>query len=263
MMDARLGDIERRLPAESLRPPLGGRSSAPASEATPAATAIAAAAPRLVPSAAGPESIPGLSPARNAPTDPRPNKKAKRKAPPPKATAAPPAAPLAVPAVPAGPDMAASMPTDQAETPWSQVVGRKARKAKTAAAAIQAARAPAKAAPKTAPRPRALATPKSSAVVITLRPEAVAEKGVTYKGVLEAATAAIDLGRASASRTQAGPQREGVSPRSLPGDGGPTGGGCRLPVGGVVLRRGPCDGAPPHALLQVHGDWPHQSPLPV
>ncbi|XP_026330089.1 serine/arginine repetitive matrix protein 1-like [Hyposmocoma kahamanoa] len=194
MMDARLGDIERRLPAESLRPPLGGRSSAPASEATPAATAIAAAAPRLLPSAAAPESTPGLSPARNAPTDPRPNKKAKRKAPPPKATAAPPAAPLAVPAVRAGPDMAASMPTDHAETPWSQVVGRKARKAKTAAAAIQAARAPAKAAPKTAPRPRALATPKSSAVVITLRPEAVAEKGVTYKGVLEAATAAVDLG---------------------------------------------------------------------
>ncbi|XP_026330079.1 uncharacterized protein LOC113237708 [Hyposmocoma kahamanoa] len=146
MMDARLGDIERRLPAEYLRPPLGGRTGAPAPEATPAAIAVAAAAPKLLPSAEASK-------------------------------------------LTTGPSL-----TDQAETPWSQVVGRKARKAKTAAAAPQAARAPAKAALKTAPRPRALATPKSSAVVITLRPEAVAEKGATYKGVLEAATAAVDLG---------------------------------------------------------------------
>ncbi|XP_026331173.1 uncharacterized protein LOC113238563 [Hyposmocoma kahamanoa] len=165
MIDARLGDIERCLPAEYLRPPLGSRTGAPAPEATPAAIAVAAAAPE------------------------RPNKKAKRKA-----TATPPAAPPAVLAVPTAPDAAASTLTYQAETPWSQVVGHKPRKAKTAAAAPQAARAPAKAAPKTAPRPRALATPKSSAVVITLRPEAVAEKGATYKGVLEAATAAVDLG---------------------------------------------------------------------
>ncbi|XP_026328720.1 tropomyosin-1, isoforms 33/34-like [Hyposmocoma kahamanoa] len=182
MMDARLGDIERRLPAEYLRPPLGGRTGAPAPEATPAAIAVATAAPRLLPSAAAPESTPGPSLARKAPAGQRPNKKAKRKAPPPKATATPPAALPAILAVPTAPDAAASTPTDQAETPWSQVVGRKARKAKTATAAPQAARAPAKAAPKTAPRPRALATPKSSAVVITLRPEAVAEKGATYKG---------------------------------------------------------------------------------
>ncbi|XP_026323164.1 uncharacterized protein LOC113232609 [Hyposmocoma kahamanoa] len=189
MIDARLGDIERRLPAEYLRPPLGGRTGAPAPEATPAVTAVA---PRLLPSAAAPESTPGPSLARNAPAGQRPSKKAKRKAPPRKVTAAPPAAPTAVLAVPTAPDATASTPTDQAETPWSQVVGRKARKAKTAAA--RAARAPAKAAPKTAPRPRALATPRSSAVVITLRPEAVAEKGATYKVVLEAATAAVDLG---------------------------------------------------------------------
>ncbi|XP_026318016.1 tropomyosin-1, isoforms 33/34-like [Hyposmocoma kahamanoa] len=192
MMDARLGDIERRLPAEYLRPPLGGRTGAPAPEATPAAIAVAAAAPKLLPSAEASKLTPGPSLARNAPAGQRPNKKAKRKTPPPKAT--PPAAPPAVLAVPTALDPAASTPTDQAETPWSQVVGRKARKAKTAAAAPQAARAPAKAALKTAPRPRALATPKSSAVVITLRPEAVAEKGATYKGVLEAATAAVDLG---------------------------------------------------------------------
>ncbi|XP_026331159.1 uncharacterized protein LOC113238549 [Hyposmocoma kahamanoa] len=175
MMDARLGDIERRLPAEYLRPPLGGRTGAP--EATPAAIAVAAAAPRLLPSAAAPESTPGPSLARNAPAGQRPNKKAKRKAPPPKATATPPAVLPAILAVPTAPDAAASTPTDQAETPWSQRHGPPPRRP-----------------PRRRPDPGLSPPPKSSAVVITLRPEAVAEKGATYKGVLEAATAAVDLG---------------------------------------------------------------------
>ncbi|XP_026331256.1 uncharacterized protein LOC113238637 [Hyposmocoma kahamanoa] len=283
--------------------------SAPAYEATPAATAVAAAAPRLLPSAAAPESTPGLSHDRNAPADPRPNKKAKRKAPPPKATAAPPAAPPAVSAIPAAPDVAASMPTDQTETSW------------------------------------ALFTPKSSAVVITLRLEAVAENGVTYKGVLEAATAAVDLGslgiphvrvrntqtsarivevpgatNAGKADTLAAKLEEvigglaavtrptktanlrvtgfdesvtsekirtvvaakGQCPQSAVSVGVvrlvPNGRGSalvrcpvtaaqRVTAAGRLLVgwsfAGPCDGAPPHALLQVHGYWHHQSPLPI
>ncbi|XP_026320688.1 uncharacterized protein LOC113230814 [Hyposmocoma kahamanoa] len=190
MMDARLSDIERRLPAEVLRPPLGGRRGAPGDVTVPIAAA-AATAPRVPPPASTLEPIPGPSPTRNAPAGPRP-KKAKKKALPRKTAAAP---PVAASADPAASDATAPTTTDQAEMPWSQVVGRKTKtpkKAKKAAATPQAARA--KAAPKTAPRPRALATPKSSAVVITLRPEAVAEKGATYKGVLEAVTAAVDLG---------------------------------------------------------------------
>ncbi|XP_026327646.1 uncharacterized protein LOC113235939 [Hyposmocoma kahamanoa] len=152
-----------------------------------AIAAAAATAPRVPPL----EPIPGPSLARNAPAGPRP-KKAKKKVLPRKTTAAP---PVTASADPVASDATAPTTTDQTETPWSQVVGRKTKtpkKAKKAAATPQAARA--KAAPKTAPRPRALATPKSSAVVITLRPEAVAEKGATYKGVLEAVTAAVDLG---------------------------------------------------------------------
>ncbi|XP_026318727.1 uncharacterized protein LOC113229378 [Hyposmocoma kahamanoa] len=191
MVDARLGDIERRLPVETLRPPLGGRRGTPAPEAALTAAASAAAS-RMPPVAAASEPTPGPSPARNAIAGPRP-KTAKKKAPPPKTAAAPPTAAAAAPAAPAVPGAAASALTDQ-ETPWSQVVGRKAKKARKAAAAPQAARAPAKAARKTAPGPRALATPKSSAVVITLRPEAVVEKGASYRGVLEAATAAVNLG---------------------------------------------------------------------
>ncbi|XP_026317777.1 nucleolar protein dao-5-like [Hyposmocoma kahamanoa] len=193
MMDARLSDIERRLPAEFLRPPLGGRRGSPADKAVSAATA-AAVSPRVPLTAAALEPTPGPSPARSAPAGLRPKKTAKKNAPSPKAAAAPSAAakkkaspPKAVAAppatAPAASDAAAPTATDQAATPWSQVIGRRARKGKKTAAGPQAA-----------PKPRALTTPKSSAVVITLKPEAVAEKGATYKGALEAATAAVDLG---------------------------------------------------------------------
>ncbi|XP_026331299.1 mucin-19-like [Hyposmocoma kahamanoa] len=193
MMDARLSDIERRLPAEFLRPPLGGRRGSSADKAVPAATA-AAVSPRVPLTAAALEPTPGPSPARSAPAGLRPKKTAKKNAPSPKAAAAPsatakkkaspPKAVAAPPAAaPAASDAAAPTATDQAATPWSQVISCRARKGKKTAAGPQAA-----------PKPRALTTPKSSAVVITLRPEAVAEKGATYKGVLEAATAAVDLG---------------------------------------------------------------------
>ncbi|XP_026331798.1 uncharacterized protein LOC113239145 [Hyposmocoma kahamanoa] len=186
MVDARLCDIERRLPAETLRPSLGGKRGTPVPEAALTAAASAAAS-RMPPAVAASEPTPGPSLARDAPAGPRP-KKAKKAAKP-KAPAAP---SVAAPAIPVVPGMAAPVATTG--TPWSQVLGRKAKKAAKAAATSQAARAPTKAAPKTATKPRALATPKSSAVVITLRPDAVKEKGATYRGILEAATAAIDLG---------------------------------------------------------------------
>ncbi|XP_063830255.1 uncharacterized protein LOC135079532 [Ostrinia nubilalis] len=159
LIDARLGDLESRLPPQrTLRPPL-------ASDSRTASAPTASSAP-----AAGPT----------------PGPKRKR-------TAARPPPPSQPEPVASSQEVRATTSTAPPAETWATVTRRGKKGKPRSAAASQPAPAP-KTAP-TAPKPKPkvkLTPPRSAAIVVTLQPEAE-KRGATYKKVLTKAKAAVDL----------------------------------------------------------------------
>ncbi|XP_063824655.1 uncharacterized protein LOC135074311 [Ostrinia nubilalis] len=159
LIDARLGDLESRLPPQkTLRPPLAADSRTP-----PAPTEGPTPAPR---------SAPGRKKTR--PTRPQPPSQPEPVASSQEVQTAPSSAP-------------------PAET-WATVTRKGKKKKPRTAAASQPVPAPRTAPTATKPKPKRvkLTPPRSAAIVVTLQPEA-AKRGSTYKEVLTKAKAAVDL----------------------------------------------------------------------
>ncbi|XP_039755798.1 transcriptional regulatory protein AlgP-like [Pararge aegeria] len=199
MVNERLKQLEKRLPQEPiLRPPLAADKKRGKVDHRPTDE----------PSA-------GPSPARPATTQPtgRPKRsKATKPAPAPQAEGS---APLRKEAPHETETARTTAPTPPA---WSEVVGRKA-KAKSKKAAGRKATVPAHAPAKSPPATRKgkLTSPKSSAVVITLRPEAVATQ--SYATVMKAATSGFALSEVGVNHVRVRKSATGARIIEVPGAG--------------------------------------------
>ncbi|XP_045540356.1 actin cytoskeleton-regulatory complex protein PAN1-like [Papilio machaon] len=201
MVNARLGDLESRLPPEPVvRPPLQADRLHPPPPRPVARPNLVAGATRTT------EAQPAPAPAAKAGPAPRPKRKIKKTGP-----AAPPPPPPAGGEGSAGKAAKAragtANPAPQTpggdETPWSQVVGRKARnkKKKAPAGAPPAAPVHTGRVQRVPPPPKTvkIVAPKTAAITVTLKPGATItnEEGqvseAKYVDVLAKAKAAICL----------------------------------------------------------------------
>ncbi|XP_045541645.1 caskin-1-like [Papilio machaon] len=201
MVNARLGDLESRLPPEPVvRPPLQADRLHPPPPRPVARPNLVAGAARTA------EAQPAPAPAAKAGPAPRPKRKAKKTGP-----AAPPLPPPAGGEGSAGKAAKAragtANPAPQTpggdETPWTQVVGQKARKKKKKAPAGAPPAAPVHPGrvQRVPPPPKAvkIVAPKTAAITVTLKPgatitnEAGQVSEAKYVDVLAKAKAAICL----------------------------------------------------------------------
>ncbi|XP_045535064.1 caskin-1-like [Papilio machaon] len=200
MVNARLGDLETRLPPEPVvRPPLLADKNHPPPPRPVARPNLVASATKTV------EVRPAQAPVAKAGPAPKPKRKISKTGP-----AAPPPPPPAggggsaetATKAKAGATKPAPQTPGGEETPWAKVVGRKAAKKKKAPArAPPAAQAQPVRAQRVAPPPKAvkIVAPKTAAITVTLKPGATittAEGQVAeakYTDVLAKAKAAICL----------------------------------------------------------------------
>ncbi|XP_014357676.2 actin cytoskeleton-regulatory complex protein PAN1-like [Papilio machaon] len=200
MVNARLGDLETRLPPEPVvRPPLQADKNHPPPPRPVARPNLVASATKTV------EVRPAQAPVAKAGPAQKPKRKINKAGP-----AAPPPPPPAggggsaetATKAKAGATKPAPQTPGGEETPWAKVVGRKAAKKKKAPArAPPAAQAQPVRAQRVAPPPKAvkIVAPKTAAITVTLKPGATittAEGQVAeakYTDVLAKAKAAICL----------------------------------------------------------------------
>lgn len=177
MINARLGEMEKRLPPEPvLRPSLAAdRRNGAAINSHPGPSAEPSRAQRLPAKTHPAAATAAAKPAAAGATGPTARRRRRR-------AAAQSAAQSHVAKQTATPD-----PT----TEWTEVVRRKPKK-KSTTARPHTAVAP-RASTKAAPRKKKIATPKSTAVVITLKPEAIQQK-MSYKDAIGRATSSLELG---------------------------------------------------------------------
>ncbi|XP_045540353.1 nucleolar protein dao-5-like [Papilio machaon] len=199
MVNARLGDLETRLPPEPVvRPPLQADQHHPPPPRPVARPRLATGATK------GAEARPAQAPVAKAGPAPKPKRRINKTGP-----AAPPPPPPAggggsaetATKAKAGATKTAPQTPGGEETPWAKVVGRKARKKKAPAKAPPAAQVHPVRTQRAAPPPKAvkIVAPKTAAITVTLKPGATittAEGQVAeakYTDILAKAKAAICL----------------------------------------------------------------------